>query len=186
MCPPILAAAGALTAGQLAAAQLAVGVGSALAGYAGQQQAANAQAKYNDQAAKAAVDAANQTYQATHTRMGQEVAAASNEKFGASVAAAEARATATTAAGEAGVQGNSISQLMQSYYTKQGRYNASLDTNLQMSRQGLINTMDQTHNGAVSSINSLPMVQKPSFLDAAIRVAGAGLSATTDYYKMTH
>jgi len=169
----------------LAAASLAVGTASAAVGYMGQQQAFNAQTQSNKMAQQYAVDAANQTYAATQNRMAQEQAAASTEKMNANIASAEARATAMTAAGEGGVQGNSVSQLLASYYSKQGRYNEALDTNLQMSRQALADSMDQTRNGTISTINSLPTPQRPSFLDAAIRVAGSGLSAAGDYYSMT-
>lgn len=169
----------------LAAASLAVGTASAAASYMGQQQAFDAQTQSNKLAKQYAVDAANQNYAATQNRMQQELAAASNEKFKGNIAGAEARATAATAAGEAGVQGYSVSQLLASYNAKQGRYNDALDTNFQMSRQGLVDSMDQTRNGTMSAINSLPTPQRPSFLDAAIRVAGSGLSAAGDYYTMT-
>jgi hypothetical protein len=169
----------------LAAASLAVGTASAAASYVGQSQAADAQDKMNKEAAANAVTAANQNYQYTQQRMAQETAAASTEKLNSNLASAEARATAATSAGESGVQGYSINQLIGSYYSKQGRYTDALDTNYQMSRQGLTDSMDQTSNRTKSAINSLPNPQRPSFLDAAIRVAGSGLNAATDYYKMT-
>lgn len=170
----------------LAAATFAIGTASAVTAYQGQQRAFDAQEAMNKAATKNAIDAANQTYQATQTRMQQEVAAVSTEKMNANIAAAEARATANTAAGESGVQGNSVSQLLASYYSKQGRYNEALDTNLQMNRQALTDSMDQTRFGTISTINSLPRGEGPSFLDAAIRVAGSGLSAGSNYYTMTN
>jgi hypothetical protein len=184
MCDPVTL--GSITAVQMATAQLAIGAASAVVGYVGQQQAANAQEAANKEATKNAVFAANQNYEATQRRMYQEAAAASVEKTNANIASAEARATASTAAGEAGVQGYSIDSIIGSYYAKQGRYNEAIDTNFQMSRQALADGMDQTHNATVSTINSLPVPQKPSFLDAAIRVAGSGLSASKDYYGMTN
>ncbi len=169
----------------IAASSLAVGTASSVANFNSQKQAANAQAEMNRQTAANAVIAANDTYAATQTRMGQDVAVASNDKFNASIAANEARATALTAAGEGGVQGYSITNLLNSYNAKQGRYDAAIDTNLQMSRQGLADSMAATQRGTVSTINGMPRPQAPSYLDAAIRVAGSGLSAATDYYKMT-
>ncbi len=174
----------ALAPAMAAGLQLAVTAASTAIGFFGQQQAANAQEAANAIATQNAVDAANETYAATQTRMQQEAAAASTEKMNANLDAVSARATALTAAGESGVQGNSVSQLLASFYSKQGRYSDAIDQNLQMSRDYLASSMDQTSRQTQSVINSLPTPQRPSFLDAAIRVAAGGLSAATDYTKM--
>jgi hypothetical protein len=53
-----------------------------------------------------------------------------------------------------------------------------------MSRDYLWASMDQTKNQAQSQINSVPKPQRPSFLDAAIRIAGQGLEAAGTYNNM--
>jgi len=173
-----------LGAGALAAAQLVIGVASTAAGFIGQQQ----QYKAQQQMYKANVENANQMardqYAHTQNRWRQERAAASMEKTEANIDAMTARATALAAGGEGGVQGNSLTQLIGSYYTKQGRFNDSVDQNYQMSRDYLFASMDQTRNQAQSQINSMARPTKPSFLDAAIRVASVGLEAGTTYNQM--
>ena len=173
-----------LGAGAMAAAQLVIGVASTAAGFIGQMQQYKAQqAMY-----KANVENANQMardqYAHTQNRWRQERAAASLEKQNVESEAREARATAAVAAGEGGVQGISVSQFLASYYGKEGRYKDSVDQNYQMSRDYLWASMDQTRNQAQSQINSIAKPTRPSFLDAAIRVAGAGLEAATTYNQM--
>lgn len=173
-----------LGAGALAGIQLAIGAASTVVGFMGQQQQYKAQMDMYKQNVKNSQQMARDQYAHTQNRWLQEKAAASLEKQNANVDAMEARATATAAAGEGGVAGNSIDQLLASYYGKQGRFNDSVDQNYQMSRDYLWASMDQTKNQAQSQINSMPKPTRPSFLDAAIRVAGQGLEAATTYNQM--
>lgn len=173
-----------LGAGAMAAMQLVTGIASTAVGFMGQQQQYAAQNQMYKDNIKNANKMATDQYAHTQNRWQQEKAAASLEKQNANVDAMEARGTATAAAGEGGVTGNSVSQLLASYYGKQGRFNDSVDQNYQMSRDYLWASMDQTKNQAQSQINSVPKPQKPSFLDAAIRIAGQGLEAATTYNQM--
>ena len=173
-----------LGAGALAGLQLAIGVASTAVGFMGQQQQYQAQMDMYKQNIKNANQMARDQYAHTQNRWLQERAAASMEKQNANVDAMEGRATAAAAAGEGGVQGNSVAQFLSSYYAKQGRFNDAVDQNYQMSRDYLWASMDQTRNQAQSQINSMPRPTKPSFLDAAIRIAGQGLEAATTYNQM--
>lgn len=168
----------------MAAATLAIGVASSGAGLMAQQQQFDAQSDMNRQAVKNSQMMAREQYAHTQNKWLQERAAASLEKQNAAVDAMEARATALAAGGEGGVTGNSLTQLVGSYYAKQGRFNDSIDQNYQMSRDYLWASMDQTRSQAQSQINSLPQPTRPSYLDAAIRVASAGLEAGTTYNQM--
>jgi hypothetical protein len=173
-----------LGAGALAGLQLAIGVASTAVGFMGQQQQYQAQMDMYKQNIKNANQMARDQYAHTQNRWLQERSAASMEKQNANVEAMEARATATVAGAEGGVQGNSLTQLLGSYYAKQGRFNDAVDQNYQMSRDYLWASMDQTKNQAQSQINSMPRPTRPSFLDAAIRVAGQGLEAATTYNQL--
>jgi hypothetical protein len=175
-----------LGAGALAAAQFAIGAVSTVVGFMGQQQQYKAQQAAYKANAENAQQYARDTYAHTQNRWQQERAAAGQQKFEASIEAAEGRATAGVAAAEGGVAGNSVNQFLASYFGKQGRFNDTVDNNYQMNRDSLWASMDQTKNQAQSQINSMPMPQKPSFLDAAIRIAAGGLEAAGSYnqYKM--
>lgn len=173
-----------LGAGALAGLQLAIGAASTVVGFMGQQQQYKAQMQMYKENVKNANQMARDQYAHTQNRWRQERAAATLEKQNANIDAMEGRATAAAAAGEGGVQGLSVNQFLASYYTKQGRFNDAIDQNYQMSRDYLWGTMDQTRNQAQSQINSMPRPTKPSFLDAAIRIAGQGLEAATSYNQM--
>jgi hypothetical protein len=173
-----------LGAGALAGLQLAIGAASTAAGFIGQQQQYKGQMAMYKQNAQNAQEAAVSQYAHTQNRWLQDRSAASLEKQNANIEAMEARATAAAAGGEGGVQGNSLTQLLGSYYSKQGRYTAAVDQNYQMSRDYLWASMDQTKNQAQSQINAMPRPQKPSFLDAAIRIAGQGLETAASYNQM--
>lgn len=170
-----------LGAGLMAGLQLLTSVGGAVVGFMGQQQQYEAQKQMYKQNIKNAQQTARDQYAHTQNRWVQERNAASLEKQNTNIQAVEARATATAAATEGGVQGNSVDQLLASYWGKQGRFNDSIDQNYQMSRDYLWASMDQTKNQTQSQINSMPKPVKPSFLDAAIRIAGAGLEAASSY-----
>lgn len=168
----------------MAGLQFAIGAASTVAGFMGQQQQYKAQQEMYKENAKQAQKMAVEQYAHTQNRWQQEKAAASLEKQNANVDAMEGRATASASAGEGGVQGISVNQFLASYYTKQGRYNDAVDQNYQMSRDYLWASMDQTKNQAQSQINSMPKPVAPSFLDAAIRVAGQGLEAAGNYNQI--
>lgn len=165
----------------MAGLSLVSGVASAVVGFMGQQQAYEAQNQMYKQNIKNAQQTARDQYAHTQNKWIQERNAASLEKQNANIDVASAAATAEAAGVEGGVSGNSVSQLVASYYGKSGRFNDTVDQNYQMNRDYLWASMDQTKNQTQSQINSVPKPQKPSFLDAAIRIAGAGLSAAQTY-----
>lgn len=173
-----------LGAGAMAGLQLAIGAASTVVGFMGQQQQYEAQKSMWKENSRNAGRMAADQYAHTQNRWIQERAAAGLEKQNANIDAMESRATAAVAAGEGGVEGSSVSQFLASYYAKQGRYNSTIDQNYRMSRDYLWASMDQTRNQAQSQINSIPRPQKPSFLDAAIRIAGQGLEAATTFNQM--
>lgn len=170
-----------LAPGLMAGLQLVAGVASSVVGFMGQQQQYEAQKKMYEENARNAQNAAREQYAHTQHRWVQERNAASVEKQNANIDVTQAAATAEAAAAEGGVQGSSVNQFLASYYAKQGRYNDAVDQNYQMSRDYLWASMDQTKRQSQSQINSMPKPVKPSFLDAAIRIAGQGLEAASSY-----
>lgn len=165
----------------MAGLQLAMGVASTVVGFMGQQQQYEAQKQMWKQNIKNAQQTARDQYAHTQNRWVQERNAASLEKQNANIDVVQATSTAEAAAVEGGVQGSSVNQFLASYYAKQGRYNDSVDQNYQMSRDYLFASMDQTKNQTQSQINSMAKPIKPSFLDAAIRIAGQGLEAASSF-----
>ena len=173
-----------LAPGLMAGLSLITSVASTVVGYMGQQQQYQAQNQMYKENIRNAQQTARDQYAHTQNRWIQERNAASLEKQNANIDVVQAAATAEAAAAEGGVQGNSVSQLLASYYGKQGRFNDAVDQNYQMSRDYLWASMDQTKNQTQSQINSMPKPIKPSFLDAAIRIAGQGLEAASSYQTM--
>lgn len=170
-----------LAPGLMAGLSLITGIASTAVGFMGQQQAYEAQNEMWKENIKNAQETARNQYAHTQNRWVQERNAASLEKQNANIDVVQATSTAEAAAAEGGVAGNSVTQLLASYYGKQGRYNDSVDQNYQMNRDYLWASMDQTKNQTQSQINSIPKPVKPSFLDAAIRMAGQGLQTMQSY-----
>lgn len=170
-----------LAPGLMAGLQLVTGIAGSVVGFMGQQQAYKAQMEMYKENVKNAQETARNQYAHTQNRYIQERNAAALEKTNANIDVVQAAATAEAAANEGGVQGSSVNQFLASYYSKQGRYNDAVDQNYQMSRDYLFASMDQTKNQTQSQINSMPRPVKPSFLDAAIRIAGQGLEAASSF-----
>ena len=97
-------------------------------------------------------------------------------------AARDARATALTAAGEAGVSGNSVDALSREYYSREGDFaqsvinNRNADTNrLQLQMAGF-NTAGQSEN------NALVPGTEPSDFGTALTIGGDILGGAANVY----
>ncbi|TWS94989.1 hypothetical protein [Reyranella sp. CPCC 100927] len=164
----------------MALATFAVGAASAGASYTGQQSAAKAQNKQYAANAESARRAASESYASLQQRIDQERAATIDEQFQTAIDAKRAGATATVAAGEAGVNGHSIDALLADYKAQQGRFNANTQQNLRSTEGQLRQEMKGVQAQAETRINSVPRGQKPSFIDAGLRIIGAGIGAYSD------
>ena len=165
----------------LAAATLAVSVAGTAASFIGQQQQADSmegQARSNADAIRQ--DTVN-SYEQLQLRRVQERDAAIEEKMSAQSDAVKARSAARVSAGEAGVSGLSVDALMADYYGQEGRYADSVDRNYENTSQQIDQEMRGVQAAGTTRINSLPRGQRPSFLDAGLRIAGAGLKAYDVY-----
>ncbi|RVB05688.1 hypothetical protein [Mesorhizobium sp. M7A.F.Ca.CA.004.02.1.1] len=150
-------------------------------GFAQQNQAYEAQQETYKNNRDASNKAAAQTYASIQNRQLQDDAASGQELQKLNIEGMKGRATASVAAGEAGVTGLSVDGLIADYYGQQGRYERTLSNNAQMNASALRGEMDSTRATAEGRINSVDQGQKPSFADAAIRILGAGVDAYSTY-----
>lgn len=161
----------------LGIAQFAVGAMSAVAGYQQQKQQADQQNEFYAANAKAANQAAIAAYQNQQIEMNQKLASADQSITERRIEALKARGTARDAAGAAGVTGLSVDALVNDYYGVEGRGVDSVMTNFDMERQNIIAQMDATYHNTTARINSVQRAAEPSFLGAAIRIAGSAVGA---------
>ena len=167
----------------MAVAQFAISAASTVAGFAAQQQQYEAQQQQYKNNRDAANKAAVNNYAANQHRQVQETAAASQEKQNLQMEGMQARSTALTAAGEAGVTGLSVDALIADYYGQEGRYERTLDNNHQMQADYLQGETEAVRAQTEGRINSVDQGQKPSFAGAAIRILGGGLDAYSGYQR---
>lgn len=145
-------------------------IGSAVAGFAAQQQAADDQNRYYWENARAAQMAAVNQYANQQNAIIQKRNEASQQEEETHIAGMQARATAHVAAGEAGVTGLSVNALIDDYYGREGRRVDSIDQNYEMERDYMRANMESTRAQAEQRINSVRQAREPSFADAAIRI----------------
>ncbi|SCW77041.1 hypothetical protein SAMN02927900_04756 [Rhizobium mongolense subsp. loessense] len=159
----------------------AIGAAQQAFSYQGQVQAANEQNRmYRENAARANQNARDQMFQ-TQQRMLQEQEKAGAEKADNLRDAREAKATATAAAGEAGVSGLSVDALLAEFDGRAATANDRVDQNTEWTLNQLNNEMKGIRSNAEDRINSVQRAAKPSFFDAGLRIAGAGLDSYNDY-----
>lgn len=164
---------------------LTLGLGLQVASVTSGFMAAQAEAKQQNQLYEANKKAANKsaTEQFVQNQLAQDQAEQSSAEEKAEVEreARAAAATAKMAAGEANVTGVSVRSLLSEYAGRAGRYRASVDTNNKWRRdQTLLNARGIT-TGAQNQTNGVRRAAKPSFLDAGLRLAAAGLDTYNDY-----
>lgn len=152
-----------------------IGAASQVVSYQGQAAAAEQQNQlYRDNAARANQNARDQMFQ-TQQRMLQEQEAAAAEKIDNTREARAAKATASAAAGEAGVTGLSVDALLREFDGRAAEANDRIDQNTEWSMTQLNNEMKGIRANTEDRINSVQRAAKPSFWDAGLRIAGAGL-----------
>jgi hypothetical protein len=165
----------------MAAATFAISAASAVIGFQQQNIAAKNQTLQHhinkENARKAFEDKNNDLSE----RQSQEMEAAATQKFDVALDARKAQATARTAAGEAGVSGLSVDALLRDFAGREARHTDRVDqqtdwtiTQLQQEKKGL----GYQYKDRVASV---PVGQKPSWVDAGLRVASGALNAVSTY-----
>lgn len=152
----------------------AIGIGSALVRYVGDQQAAADQEAANAASRNLAIQNQNLQIRALQNAEDEEARRADEALRENSLAADAVRATASVAAGEAGVAGLSVDALLGDLNRQETENkNDVLQTQdfgqrqRQLDREGIGIT-------AQSQVNQLPLVQYPSFFDTAFQIGSAG------------
>jgi len=145
--------------------------------YVGQRQQARAQRRYQSQAMEAERQRAIQEQQSIRMRQAQEQEATNRELGDVALKAREARARATTSAGEAGVAGMSVDALIDDYTRQEAAYRVGVGRQQEMRdlQTGLALT-DAGFRSANRIIDINRPVNQPSFLTAALNATSAGIS----------
>jgi outer membrane PBP1 activator LpoA protein len=146
------------------------------------RQADEQQARY-DQNRIAASQARDLKIQSLNQRAIQESEAAAEGKFKQAIEALQMRERAVVAAGEAGVTGSSVDNLLNEYTAQRLRGVTTINRNLEnIEKQISLQKMGASAE-AENRINSMPQGTQPSFLAAAIS-AGASGYATYKAYEV--
>ena len=175
MCFPAIAAA-------LPAISAGLGAGSAILGYAGQRQQAKAQAAYQAQSIAAAQRKAGFQRTSEILEAQQKRLALAQETGKVTKASKEKLASATVAAGEAGVSGLSVQALMDDYVRQQAGQVAALTSQdkLYALRHGL--NLQQLAMASEQEIQGLSRpIEKPSALRAGLSILQSGVGAYGTY-----
>lgn len=149
--------------------------------YQAEASAAQQQNRLYRENAMRANETARQQMFDTQQRMIQEQEAGAAEKIDTMREAREARATAEAAAGEANVSGLSVEALMREFSGREAAFNDRVDQNTDWSMRQLNNEMRGVRANAEDRINSVQRAAKPSFFDAGLRIAGAGLGSYSEH-----
>lgn len=140
--------------------------------------AANRQnALYRQNAANAMV-AATDEQRALNRRIGQEGDAAAQKSFDLILDSIRRTGTAQTAAGEAGVAGNSVSRLLNDITRQTTVAQNTVSRNFDMTKAQLEDSKESTKTTFNSRVNSVQKGYAPSASDALL---GIGLSAGAAY-----
>ena len=175
MCEPV--------SGGLAAAGFAIQGAQALTGYSAAKQQAEEtnrnsylQGLYNNMALA-------QTYNSMNLERTQARNMASQGLFETRLRGAEAKATARTAGGEAGIDGsNALDGLLQTYAMKEGMATSAIGENYSNESMNIQQREEAAYRGTENVNRNLPRVKPPSFFDTALKIAGAGVNAAGTYY----
>lgn len=160
---------------------LAITTASTALTFKGQQEQAAQMNKASQTNAANTAASTNDQYNQVRLRQLQEGEALTGEKQQVAEETRAAQATAAVAAGTAGVSGNSVRGLIRDFRGRQGRYNASVDTQRRWNDQQTEQSLTGIQSQGQSQINSIQTVAPPSFFDAALRIAGAGAGAYAGY-----
>lgn len=171
MCPPALAWASFIVA--------AAGEGTNL--YM-QKQQQNAQVSYQEQMGEQQNKIAASNMANVRSAEAQDAEARAREGEKARLATQKAEATATVAAGESGVGGNSVNALLQEYVANLGQYKEAASRQAAWNETAENNQLTAIRLGSQSSILQLQQpVAGPNYAASATRLGAAGFGAYRDY-----
>jgi len=185
MCPPVVAgvAMSSSTITALSIASTAVSALGAYAQYQSQKSAAKAQQNQFNQNKLLAQRSMLEQSRQLAVRDEQERAAASDKIMSSNIEAAKAQARMVVSAGEAGVAGGSIAQLLndveRTRLNNEGTINRNLEAVSQQSKVEREGLLTQAEN----RINSVSQGQQPSLLATGLQIGGTALEGYGSYRK---
>lgn len=165
----------------LTIASIGLGIAQGAASFAAADAQYDQQMEMHRQNGINASRAAENQYANLNIRAQQEGASATQQKMNDKIAAAKAASTIEVAASEGGVSGLSVDHVLRDIYAQHGRNEATLDTNLRMSRDYLAGEKVAAEAGGQNQINSMPVPEKPSFAPYLLNAFGTGINAYSNY-----
>lgn len=185
MCAPMLAA-GAMSAGTLSTLTIASTAISALGAVAQYQQQRSAykaqQAQFNQNKLLAQRSMLEQARQLS-IREEQERSAASDRIMTSNIEAAKAKAKMIVSAGESGVAGGSIAQLLNDVERTRLNNEGTINRNMKaIAQQGAVDR-EGLLTQAEGRINSVSQGSKPSLLATGLQIGGAALENYGQYRR---
>lgn len=170
----------------IAIASFALASASTVASYQGQMTAAKQQnAAFQENARRANAEVVR-GYDVIGERSMQERASAARQIEDNRRDAQRARATMTAAAGESNVSGLSVEALLRDFYGRETDFNDRTFENLDNTERQLRREMQGVRASGEDRIASVRPANAPSFLDAGLRIAGAGVDSAARYRMMTN
>lgn len=155
------------------ASMTALTIASTMAQLRAQQMQANAAANANDAQAKNIIQASNANQAQANLEQSQAAAAAAQKINANDLAAQRAAATTLTTAGESGISGRSVGDVLADLAGKQSDYNGSVETNYSNEVAGINAQRTNIGNSAASAMNSLKTPQQPDYLGAGLQIASS-------------
>jgi hypothetical protein len=172
---------------------LALSTAATAYSYEEQDKAVRTQNRVNQEAADEGAKLANEAFvnQAGQARLrqSQEAEAAAQEKFEVSKQANQARATARVSAGESGVAGVSVDNLLSDFYRQEAEFNTNTDRNLEISDAQTGAEIQGLRAGAIDRVigSKRAPVNRPSFLATGLGIANNAIGAYDNYkYRTDH
>ena len=164
-------------------AGLVLSAAASAASIAQQRQQAKSQEKFQDSLTEASNAGAEATISSLRVSQGQERESAAREGQQAQLAGRSAASTATVAAGEAGVSGNSVQALLADFEMQQGTYQETIQ------RQQQINdaNTDEQARGVATGANYQALsinapIARPNYVAEVLRFGGTATGYAADVY----
>lgn len=174
----------------LAVASTAVSIGSTVASYAAQSQAANAQAKFQNKQYSQNAEIAKANYLRglgqLSLRLQQSRAADATDALQNALAASSARGSTAAQAAERGVDGNSVMALMNEYTAIEAFNRNVISTNADWQERQAYEealALEAQAKGQIASATPAP-VQRPNLFAAGLTIGGDLLTGTNRLMQM--
>ena len=162
---------------------MALQIASAIGGLAAQQQAANAQERANTQNYNNQMTAYRYNQANTNATKVQETENLAAKKMEINSEVMRKQATATVAAGEAGVSGLSVDAFLADIAGEGGRAVSNAEVNYLRADRAIEADRMNSWSNTASNIGSLKTPQTPDYFGAALRIGDAAYKYDPDMFS---